>query len=147
MWTSKADIVGCAHGFTYIAGRFSLLTKSNEAIEDANQLWNPTCADALDLGFQYENLIKGAAADAVNTVNPKVQSSHNTRTMAHTCAINAASRGSRPARWSPDCVVSSPLTLQAIRRTLAFALYTKIRAIPSEGGSRSLSCMLRASPS
>eukprot|EP00959_Pyramimonas_sp_CCMP1952_P383378 8033416-Pyramimonas_sp.AAC.3 len=75
-------------GFTYIAGRFSLVSKSIETIEDTNQLWNPTCGDTLDLGFQYENLIKGAAADAVNTVNPKVRSSHNARThVRHRCSF------------------------------------------------------------
>jgi len=50
------------------AGTFSIVTKSRENTVEANQLWNPSCADQLlkDNGLQYVDLLEGAVGDAVS---------------------------------------------------------------------------------
>mmetsp|Transcript_9605 Transcript_9605/g.19906 ORF Transcript_9605/g.19906 Transcript_9605/m.19906 type:complete len:773 (-) Transcript_9605:125-2443(-) len=47
-------------------GRFSVERKSLENVEDALKIWNPSCIDALDSGFQYEDMLQGAIGLAVN---------------------------------------------------------------------------------
>lgn len=52
-----------------LSGRFSLGTKSREKIEDAVELWNPSCYDVLTFPGGYRNLVQGAVSDAANLVN------------------------------------------------------------------------------
>ena len=49
------------------AGRFSLKTKSEETINDAAGLWNPSCYDVLDSPAGYIDLLRGTMGDAANT--------------------------------------------------------------------------------
>ena len=46
-------------------GRFSVHAMSRETEDEASQLYNPGCEDALEVPVMYQNLLQGSASDAV----------------------------------------------------------------------------------
>jgi hypothetical protein len=68
---TKTDAPGCCLAQkvkvpAVIAGRFSVVKKSKESLEDAVQLWNPSCFDTLNVVGGYTPMLKSSFADTVD---------------------------------------------------------------------------------